>query len=91
MLSSGSAKACTTRCRQSSNSASPNGLSFLATYTWSHALDDAGNPGIGGGPPYRNTNLIPLKYEFTNSNYDIRHRITFNGLYDLPFGKGRNI
>ena len=65
------------------------GLAFLATYTWSHALDDAGNPGIGVGPPFRNTNLIPLKDEFTNANYDIRHRITFNGSYDLPFGKGR--
>jgi len=25
----------------------------------------------------------------TNDNYDVRHRVTFNGLYDLPFGKGR--
>jgi hypothetical protein len=66
-----------------------NGFSFLGTYTWSHAVDDAGNPGIGGGPPYRNTNLIPLKYEMTNSNFDTRHRLTFNGLYELPFGKGR--
>ena len=66
-----------------------NGLSFLASYTWSHAEDDASNPGIGGGPRYRNTNLIPLKDEFTNSNYDIRHRVTLNGMYDLPFGKGR--
>jgi hypothetical protein len=65
------------------------GLSFLASYTWSHAMDDAGNPGIGVGPPFRNSNLIPLKDEFTNANYDIRHRFTFNGAYDLPFGKGR--
>ncbi len=34
-------------------------------------------------------NLIPLKDEFTNDNYDIRHRVTLNGLYELPFGKGR--
>jgi hypothetical protein len=66
-----------------------NGASFLASYTYSHAEDDAANPGIGGGPSDRNTNLIPLKDEMTNSNYDTRHRITFNGLYDLPFGKGR--
>jgi hypothetical protein len=66
-----------------------DGLSFLTTYTWSHALDDASNPGIGGGPSYRNTVLIPLKDEFTNANYDVRHRLTLNGLYDLPFGKGR--
>jgi hypothetical protein len=65
------------------------GLNYLATYTWSHAEDDASNPGIGGGPGYRNTTLIPLKYEFTNANYDARHRITVNGMYDLPFGVGR--
>jgi hypothetical protein len=65
------------------------GLNFLATYTWSHAEDDASNPGIGGGPGYRNSNLIPLKFEFTNSNYDVRNRFTLNGMYDLPFGKGR--
>jgi hypothetical protein len=66
-----------------------DGLSFLASYTWSHAMDDASNPGIGGGPSYRNTNLIPLQAEFTNSNYDTRHRVTVNGLYELPFGKSR--
>jgi hypothetical protein len=65
------------------------GLSYLATYTWSHAGDNASNPGIGGGPGQRNVNLIPLKYEFTNSNYDVRQRITVNGSYDLPFGSGR--
>ena len=65
-----------------------NGLSFLATYTWAHAEDNAQNPGISGGPNYRNTNIIPLKYEFTNGNYDARHRFTINGTYELPFGKG---
>ncbi len=66
-----------------------DGLSFLASYTWSHSEDDAQNPGIGGGPSYRNTNLIPLKDEMTNGNYDTRHRVTVNGSYELPFGKGR--
>ena len=65
------------------------GLSYLATYTWSHAEDNASNPGIGGGPGYRNSVLIPLRYELTNANYDIRNRVTVNGLYDLPFGNGR--
>lgn len=64
------------------------GYSFLAAYTWAHGEDDASNPGIGGGPSYRNTNLIPLKYEMTNSNYDVRHRFSLNGIYQLPFGKG---
>ncbi len=68
-----------------------NGLSFLATYTWSHAEDSGDNPGIGGGPGnFRNTNIIPIKDEFTNAVvFDVRHRVTFNGFYALPFGKGK--
>ena len=67
-----------------------NGLNFLATYTWSHALDDSSNPGgIQAGVNDRNTNLIPLSDEYSNSGFDVRHRFTFNGFYQLPFGKGR--
>jgi hypothetical protein len=67
-----------------------HGLSFLATYTWSHALDDASDAGglftaIGD----RNQALIPFIDELTNSVFDIRHRVTINGNYELPFGKGR--
>jgi len=64
------------------------GLSFLSTFTWSHALDDSTDP-LGGGVGYRATNLIPIKDEYTNSNYDSRLRYNFNGFYELPFGHGR--
>jgi hypothetical protein len=67
-----------------------HGLSFLATYTWSHALDDssdaAGNFGAVGD---RNLALIPYRDEYTNSVYDVRHRFTINGNYELPIGKGK--
>jgi hypothetical protein len=67
-----------------------NGLSFLATYTWARAMDDGSNAGIGGGPGnFRNTQIIPLKDEFTNAIFDVRHRVTLNGFYELPFGKGK--
>jgi hypothetical protein len=64
-----------------------NGLNFLATYTWAHALDDSYDP-IAGGVSDRNINLIPIQDEYSNSPYDIRHRFNFNGYYELPFGKG---
>ena len=67
-----------------------NGLSFIATYTWSHSLDDAREPlpssGDGGN---RNYELIGLQPDYTNSPFDVRHRFTLTGTYELPFGKGR--
>jgi hypothetical protein len=66
------------------------GLNFMASYTWAHALDDTVDP-LGGGVPYRNTNLVPIDQEYTNSNYDIRQRINFNGYYELPFGRGHRL
>ena len=67
-----------------------NGSNFLATYTWGHAADDSTTPGgIEGGISPRNTNLIPLRDEFTSSAFDVRQRFTFNGFYELPFGSGK--
>ena len=67
-----------------------HGLTFLATYTWSHALDDASDAGglfsaIGDRQPA----LIPYIDELTNSVFDVRNRFTINSNYELPFGHGR--
>jgi hypothetical protein len=67
-----------------------NGLSFLATYTWSHSMDDAPSAlGATGDGGYRNTNLVPIIDDYANSPWDTRQRFTLNGLYQLPFGVGR--
>ena len=67
-----------------------HGYNLLASYTWSHALDDAVTPlGSSGDGNYRQTNLIPFRYDYSNASFDVRQRFTFNALYDLPFGKGR--
>ena len=63
------------------------GLSFLASYTYSHALDN-GDSGLGD-TRIRNIILIPRNREWANSDFDTRQRVTFNGSYELPFGKGR--
>jgi hypothetical protein len=66
-----------------------NGLSFLGTYTWAHAFDnetDLLGGDIGG---YKQAALIPIKYEWGQSGYDIRERAVINVDYDLPFGVGR--
>jgi hypothetical protein len=67
-----------------------NGLDFLGTYTWSHSLDNGVTGLSQNAQKYaRNSNLIPISDEYTNSGWDTRHRVTFSGLYDLPFGAGR--
>jgi len=67
-----------------------HGLSFLATYTLGHSLtDDSDAGGLESAIGDRNMALIPYTDEYTNSTYDVRHRFTLNGNYQLPFGKGR--
>ena len=66
------------------------GLNFLATYVWSHSLDDAPTPlGTNGDNGYPNTNLQTIRDQYSNSPFDTRERFTFNGVYDFPFGRGR--
>jgi hypothetical protein len=67
-----------------------HGYNLLATYTWSHALDAARTPlGSDGDADFRAPVLIPIKYDYSNSPFDTRHRLTFNALYQLPLGKGK--
>lgn len=66
------------------------GLSFLAAYTWSHSLDDGPTVlGTTGDSGFRAPNIIGESPDYSNSGWDVRHRVTFNGYYDLPFGSGR--
>jgi hypothetical protein len=66
------------------------GLNFLATYTWSHSLDDAPTPlGSNGDNGFPNTNIQPARDQYSNSPFDTRQRFTFNTNYDLPFGPQR--
>lgn len=69
-----------------------NGFLFLASYTYSHSLDDAIYPigsyvGQGGG--YRNWRALGLGYDYGTSLQDVRQRFTLNGFDELPFGRGK--
>ncbi|HLJ75883.1 MAG TPA: TonB-dependent receptor [Acidobacteriaceae bacterium] len=66
-----------------------NGLSFLADYTYGHALDDTQTPLNGGGNLYRMPLNLPMNSEYATSDWDVRQRVAFNGQYELPFGRGR--
>ena len=57
-----------------------HGLSFTAAYTYSHGLDDA-SQNFQGTVPLNNANY---DLNYGNSDYDIRHRFTFELTYALP-------
>jgi outer membrane receptor protein involved in Fe transport len=57
-----------------------HGLSFVAGYTYSHAVDDASNDTFA---PQAQDSTHP-GLEYGNSDYDIRHRFTFSMNYALP-------
>jgi hypothetical protein len=66
-----------------------HGLSFMGSYTWAHAFDNTVDMLGGDYGSYKQAALIPIRYEWGQSGYDIRHRAVINVDYDLPFGKGQ--
>jgi len=65
-----------------------HGLSMVAGYTYSHAIDDVGanwDFGYGSGLPQDSYNLAG---EYGNSDFDIRHRFTVSLTYAIPGKKG---
>ncbi len=66
-----------------------HGLDFQAAYTWSHAIDDAADPLVApGGNRNIARNSFNLHEERGTSDYDLRHRLIINYVYEVPFGPG---
>ncbi len=66
-----------------------SGLSYLASYTWSHNLDDSIASAFRRRHHYCMWQIISTTHEITNATKDVNQRFTFNGSYELPFGRGR--
>jgi len=64
-----------------------SGVALGANYQYSHSIDDAGS--VGGTSTVVAQNWQDLKAEEGNSSFDVRHRISGNYLYELPFGKDK--
>jgi hypothetical protein len=61
-----------------------HGFSFIAGYTYSHALDDVGanwDFGYGNGLPQNN--VVPQR-EYASSDFDMRQRLTLSMTYAIP-------
>jgi hypothetical protein len=66
-----------------------HGLDFQAAYTWSHAIDDSNDPLVApGGDRNIARDSFDLHEDRGSSDYDLRHRLIVNFLYELPFGTG---
>jgi hypothetical protein len=67
-----------------------NSLFLDFNYTFSHTLDDASGLQTSGG--YATAfilNPILQQASYADSDYDVRHNINANGVWDLPLGRGR--
>jgi hypothetical protein len=63
-----------------------NGLLFQMNYMWSHGITDAS---IGSGESVSFQNQSCRSCDRSDTNIDVRHTMTMNGVYQLPFGPGR--
>ena len=63
------------------------GLYFQANYTFSKNLTDAVGTSQGLFEPYLQNQNTALDKQ--RADFDITHSINFNGIYQLPFGKGK--
>ena len=63
------------------------GVSLQATYQYGHSIDNASS--IGGGSQTVAQNDNDLNAEESNSSFDIRHKLTGNWVFELPFGPNR--
>jgi hypothetical protein len=66
-----------------------HGLSFVAGYTYSHALADASDQGRGSDLSVPINNYASTRSQlYMATNYDLRHRGTISVTYPLPGRKG---
>jgi len=66
------------------------GMSFDVNYTLSHAKDNGGGPEAGGGSA-GGIMLNPYDFDafYGDADFDIRHNMNANVLFELPFGQGK--
>ncbi|MFP5227519.1 MAG: carboxypeptidase regulatory-like domain-containing protein, partial [Acidobacteriota bacterium] len=68
-------------------------MSVGATWTWSHSIDDATSVGGNGGTTSGGIvqNWQDIAAEESNSSFDVRHKVSGEFVYELPFGPDRHL
>ncbi|HYR42365.1 MAG TPA: hypothetical protein VER98_05050 [Terriglobia bacterium] len=62
------------------------GLLFQMNYMWSHGITDASN---GAGESVAIQNMACRACDRSSSSIDVRHNMSANFIYELPFGPGK--
>jgi hypothetical protein len=65
-----------------------HGLQFEASYTYSHALDDASSADLGSLNNGDFRDQLNPALDYGNADFDVRHHFVASYMYELPFGKG---
>lgn len=65
------------------------GFQILGVYTYGKSLDFGGSVASGGGNTGGPNTFTCARCFRGPSGFDVKHRLVVNGLYDLPWGKGR--
>jgi hypothetical protein len=63
-----------------------NGLLFQTNYMWSHGITDGS---IGAGESVAFQNQSCRRCDRSDTSVDVRHTLTINSVYQLPFGTGK--
>jgi hypothetical protein len=66
-----------------------NGVSFLLAYTWGKSIDGGGGIGSGSNSSGTVQNVYNRRADRGLSDFDVRHRLVFSPVAELPFGKGK--
>ncbi len=64
-----------------------HGFLFQMNYMWSHGITDSS---IGSGESVAFQNQSCRACDRSSSNIDVRHTMTANGVYELPFGQSKH-
>ncbi len=65
-----------------------NGLQFISSYTWGHALANTGTT-LSGSQNFQTISNTNYGLSYSNAAWDIRQNFTTGFTYDIPFGRGR--
>ena len=60
---------------------------FSGSWTWAHSIDNTS--GESSNSPIQNPNNLAAQRG--SSTFDVRHKLTVSGTYELPFGKGKKL